>query len=492
MAKDANMKKYTKRASVFELINAGKCNLNCAYCYIPKTSAMNEMHNDIVKYLSDGIFIEDMHNTIGEDLQAVTLWGTEPTITLDIFTSKLPELVERFPRLNHVGFSSNFISNTDSIVRLAEALPTGREFELKVQYSLDGPAWITDETRGMPGATDKIVSNLMRFYSDLVKIDLRDKKIITNCKVTWDAPIIEMLASDLSKITEYYEFFNDLNSRIIAIVERRDTGVPWCPRFDFAVDNISVGMGACLTLGLPGQYTVEDGKRLGKVFHEVRRIYNTERDKYPYIYGGYNKYVLDLCQLLDRREEYFENPSMFTCAAGDSEYGMDHKGHLHGCHRTFFMNDERYVQSVKKDSGRQNWDKDNFDSGKTQAVLRGITARCDDEYNKSRFAYINGGFHHFGKQKQRWIYSMVKLMALAGQASKIYLDDSMATLFSHFVTKTFCCPMSDYVDHHNYRALSLGIIRVLANGAFEDMMDEVEKFKSPLECRHIVKHQRET
>lgn len=483
--KDINMKKYSPRASVFELINAGKCNLNCTYCYIPKTSAMNAMHKDIVKYLDSGAFIEDMDKILGDKLEAITLWGTEPTIALDTFTNKLPDLLDRFPNLNHIGFSSNFISNTDSMVRLADALPNGREFELKIQYSIDGPPYITDETRGLKNATSIIINNLKRFFSDVSMLDLGDKKVRTNCKTTWDSPIIQLLGSDVSKLAGFFDFFNTLNGEILDILHNRDSGKPFCPRYDYGTDNISANLGGCITLGLPGHYTVDDGKKLANVFKEVRRLYWNERERFPNVLGGFNKYVMDMCTLLDHRETILERPETFTCAAGDSEYGMDHKGIVHGCHRTFYLNDDRYVKSVKCDSERQNWDKDSFESGKVDSVLKNITAHVDDEYNKTRFAYINGGFHYCNAHRHARIYSMVKLMALAGQASKVYLNDSIAKLFSYFITKTFCCPISDYVDHNNYRATSLGIIRVMANGAFEDILDEVSTFKADYECTHL-------
>ena len=479
------MRKYNKRASVFELINAGKCNLNCAYCYIPKTGAMNAMHNDIVEYLSSGAFIEDMDLAIGADLEAITLWGTEPTLTLDTFTEKVPELIERFPKLHHVGFSSNFISNTDSIVRLAEALPTGREFELKVQYSLDGPPYITDETRGMKGVTSLIIQNLLKFFEDVNALDLGDKEIHTNCKITWDSPIIHILGTDRSKVAELFDFFNSLHGDILAILRDRADDNPFCPTYDKGMENLSVNLGACMSLGLPGHYTVEDGRKLAVIFNEIGRLYTTERDRFPYIYGGFNRYVMDLCTLLDNREEIFERPETYTCAAGDSEYGVDHKGYLHGCHRTFYLNDERYVTSVKGDNERQNWDKENFSSGKIDAVNKNITAYVRDEYNKARLAYINSGFHYFVKHRHARIYSMVRLMAAAGQINKIYSNESMAKMFSFFITKAFCCPISDYVDHHNFRATSLGLLRAFGNGAFEDMIDEVSKFKASFECANI-------
>jgi len=476
------MRKYNKRATVFELINAGKCNLNCTYCYIPKTGAMNAMHDDIAEYLSSGAFIEDMHRTLGEELEAITLWGTEPTITLDLFTEKLPEIVERFPKLNHVGFSSNFISNTDSIVRLADALPTGREFELKVQYSLDGPPYLNDETRGMKGVTNLIISNVLKFFADLNTLDLGDKMIRTNCKITWDSPIIQMLGADRAKVGEIYDFFNGVHGDILSILEDRSNDDPFCPTYDKGVENISMNLGVCMTLGIPGHYTVDDGKKLGIVFNEIHRLYTTERDRFPYVYGGFNKYVMDLCTMLDAREEIFERPETFTCAAGDSEYGVDHKGYLHGCHRTFYLNDDRYVTSVKGDNERQNWDKENFDSGKVDAVNKNVTAHVDDEYNKARLAYITGGFHYFPKHRHARSYSMIKLMAEAGQISKVYKNESMARMFAYFMSKSFCCPFSDYVDYHNFRATALGLIRIMGNGAFEDMLDEVSTFKASFEC----------
>lgn len=491
VGKGETMKKYSNRASVFELINAGKCNLNCTYCYIPKTGAMNSMHTDIAEYLSSGDFLDDMESTLGENIEAITLWGTEPTITLDLFTSKVPELVDRFPNLNHVGFSTNMISNTDSIIRLAKALPNGREFELKVQYSIDGPPYITDKTRGMKNATNIIISNLKRFYSDVNTLDLGDKTVRTNCKITWDAPVIQMFGSDISKVGEFYDWFNELNGSLLALLADREDGTPFCSRYDKGMENLSINLGVCMSLGLPGNYTSDDGKKLAEVFKEIRRLHTDERDRFPNIFGGFNKYVMDLCQVLDSREDVFGKPESFTCAAGDTEYGVDHKGYLHGCHRTFYLNDERYVQSVKGDSKRQNWDKDSFDTGKIDSVNKNITAHVDDEYNKCRFAYINGGFHYFTKHRHARMFSMVKLMALAGQVSEVYLNDSVAKLFAYAISKSFVCPMSDYVDFHNFRATSLGVIRVMGNGAFEDMLDEVGSFKAEYECATLKKQNEE-
>ena len=85
-----------------ELFTAGVCNMNCKYCYIPKTGSLKKVHDKLIEKLESGEYVSDLEYVYGKNMEALALWGTEPTLTLDKVTKLLPKLFSTFKKLKTI------------------------------------------------------------------------------------------------------------------------------------------------------------------------------------------------------------------------------------------------------------------------------------------------------------------------------------------------------------------------------------------------------
>jgi sulfatase maturation enzyme AslB (radical SAM superfamily) len=457
--KETNMSKFTGRTIAVEIVNAGKCNMNCAYCYIPKSKQMESLHEDVIKYLESGKWIDDIEEMYGDTLECLSPWGTEPTLTVDIFARWMPELVKRFPNFNSVQFSSNFMRHPKYALELVDSLPKDKRFDLSIQYSLDGPAWITDVSRHK-NATTRIQNNVLYFMEEMTKRDLGMLRPRMNCKPTWDETIIQMVGKDLSLLEDYLEFFDDFFQRIDEVV--------------LGTQLIHNKVQAPF-LGLPGQYSKEDGVHWANITRkllEEQHLHRTQ-GKYPYLSRAFCGYLPRLQRILDFGKEYYSKPEMFTCAAGDSQFAIDHKGHLHSCHRTFYLNDDKYVDSIKDTNTAEsgNWDYEHYKSDRLGDIRSNMMAKIGDDNAFHRFVYANSSHHYFIQNRVTIYSALVKTMAAAGQINDIYYDDIMARFVSEFMATAYNCNIEYNLTLGSMSLIPAGLLRLTCNGAFELLVE---------------------
>lgn len=450
------MYKFQERAQAAEIVNAGVCNLDCAYCYIPKTDKMKEMHADIVEYLDSGRFIEDLLATFGTGLTAISPWGTEPTLTIEYFTKWMPELVKTFPDLRSINFSTNMLRNPKYLLEFLESLPKDRGLEWQLQYSIDGPEDINDVTR-MKGATARIRKNVIDFLAEASRYDLGDMVLHANCKATWDETIIRMVGQDLSKVVEFLDFFNRFYGEIDEVLTN---------------DNVTHGKVNAPFLALPGNYTVQDGKYFSDITKELLRLQALKEagEVYRHLSPVFVAYIPRLHRIVDYGIEFFTKPFMFTCSAGDSLFGIDHNSRVSPCHRIFYMNDERYVSSIVEDCSRVNWHASHYENDRLNEITTFMSVAVDDDHALARLAYSNSAYHNFLRHRLTVIKGLVRIMAEAGQLSPIYKDDDFATFYAEFIATAFSCPIEYQLTSANITLTPPSILRVTGNGMFETMV----------------------
>ncbi len=451
--------KYNNRIVAVEIINAGKCNMDCAYCYIPKSEEMNKLHADVVEYLDSGKFIEDLDDMYDEDLECISPWGTEPSLTLDIFTKWMPVLLEKFPKLNSFTFSSNFMRHPKYLVEFLDSLPKDREFVCRIQYSLDGPKWITDVTRHK-NATKIICKNVKTFFEEAVKADFGELNIHVNCKPTWDDQVIAQVGNDISLVEDYLSFFNTFFGEIDEILKGSDP------------EKICHAKVNCPFLALPGHYSQEHGILWAKINDELYRFQHLHRTEglFPHLSREFTAYQPRFQRILDYGREFYTKPEMFSCSAGDTQFGIDHKRNLHACHRTFYLCDDNYVNSIKHECDNGNWDLAHYQNDRLDDIRNNMMASIDDEDACFRFVYNTSGHHYFIQGKLNIIASLTMLLAHAGQASPIYKDETAARLLAEFIATAFNCSVEYNLTLGNYNLVPVGLIKLCANGMFESIL----------------------
>ncbi|MDN5358803.1 MAG: hypothetical protein PWP76_646 [Candidatus Diapherotrites archaeon] len=427
-----------------EILTTGWCPLNCKYCYIPKTDKMKDLHVSIIESITADDLVDRIRSIPGPKT-VIGLWGTEPILTMLMIAKHLPRLKKEFPELKTIAFSTSLVLDPKVIADFArEADKYG--VGLQIQISLDGPAFITDENRA-PGVTEKVVNNAKRLV-DL----LNEHGVKSDTQVRWKATLtienIRMMNENPERIHEYFHFFEELTNEL-----RERNKLP----------NIRIENSSAPTLTVPGKYTSEDGKELAKFFEFLAE------HNYP------NTYVFRFLRLMNFYKELYKT-RMFTCSGGDSNIGFDGR-YMHICHRTFYLNRPEYVESIMGMPKYQNWDVSHLDRGNLKEIEQYYIVDPSDEFNLTRFQYVLRGYHDFIRMKLATTYVLVKELALAGQASEVYLyDDAMAELLSLFVNTALSCPMENLLNTGSLHIPPVSMVRIFANGAFEVVLREAVKY----------------
>lgn len=431
-----------------EQFSSATCNLKCKYCYIPKTGLMKSLQKEAVEKLENKSWLDSLEEVYGKDLEYFGLWGTEPTLTLD----KVPlfDLLDRFPKLKEISFSTNLMTNPNIIVGFITGLETvlwdDRKIKFKPQISLDGPAFITDINR-VKGAATKIPDNLFNIARALSKLTLDHVNVEFRMKSTLTMDNIRTLNSHPGRIKEYFDYFDT--------IERTFSKLNKNEKVKF--------INSCApTLCVPGKYTSENGKELARFFKKLREM------KYPNIYS----FRLD--RLFKYQNELSSKPSMFTCSGGDSNLGAGIKGDIHICHRSFFFNHPEYIESILSQEDIDNWDVSLFQRDRIDLVKDRFIVDTSDEKEKARFFYVMRNYHDFWRLRISYVVAILKELVLAGQASKCYLDEKLATLFAIFVNTGLSCPSENILNTGCVHFTPVSLLRLFGNGAFEELLRQRE------------------
>jgi len=437
--------KTMKTQEACEIFSAAVCNLDCKYCYLPKTKAMHLLHRQVLERVRKSLYIEDLKKAFGKNLEYLSLWGTEPTLGLRDFRPSLPQLLNTFPKLRVFSFSSNLMTNPKEILGFVEDLARfERNLKFELQVSLDGPSWITDTNR-VGGASETIVKHFLELTEGLNKIDLGCVEVEMHLKPTFTIWVVKKMNEDEKKIHEYYRFFKDLENDFKRVnqsarVRFKNTCAP--------------------TMAVPGSYTSEDGKQLGLFFKKLREL------GYP------NNYFFRFKRILDHHEELFTKPCMFTCSGGDSNSGLGVKGDFHICHRTFFLNDERYLKSVmEKRDVLENWDISLMEQDKLDFICSRYVVDVKDAHQMARWNYVMRSYHDFTQLRCGYVVAMLKELAMCSQVHPRYLrDNKLRYLFAIFINSAHSCPAENLLNTSCLHFVPVSMIRLFANGAFQEIL----------------------
>lgn len=428
------------RFEAAELLTTGQCPLSCKYCYIPKVPAMQALHADIIKGLEDGSFLENLKKIVGNNLSYLSFWGTEPALTLPLLKTKLDDIERMFPKAKNISFSTSMVM-PEPIIDFAKALEE-RNMKLDLQVSLDGPKFIVDANR-FPGASEKIPAAILKFVTDMqgtaVNVDLHWKPTLTidNIRSMNERP---------EEIDEYINFFRNLEGEIKKIntssnVHMREGGY-------------------ILSLAVPGKFTSDDGT----IFAEFLRKLH---DK-----GYESAYTSRLKRIINFTDELGEKRRMFTCSGGDSNVGVGDS--LHICHRSFYLNDPRYVEAVLDKENIENWDVSIFNQGLVDHLKSWYMPSVDDELKLQNFDYILRGYHDFWQLKIASIEVMARELALAGQTDPLFLTNKdYSSLFAIFMAVAHSCPMEAVLNTGSLQLTPVSMIRMFGNGAFRELIKTI-------------------
>lgn len=428
------------RFEAAELLTSGQCPLNCAYCYIPKVPIMQGVHSDIVKHLEDGTFLDNVEKICGTNLTHLGFWGTEPALTLGILQTKLDDIEKKFPKAKNIGFSTSMVM-PEPIIEFANHLK-GRGMKFDLQVSIDGPEFIIDKNR-FPGASKRIPENVIKFVDAMQGTDIN---VQLHWKPTLTIDNMREMAVNPDLIDEYMNFFRELEEEIVA--RNKNSQI-----------NLWRG-GYTPTIAVPGKYTSEDGRDFADYLKKLHEK------------GYVSAYTGRLSRLPTFSDELGPKRKMFTCSGGDTNVGVG--DNLHICHRTFYLNDDRYVETVLQKEDINNWDISIFNQGMVDIMRKYYMPKVDDEMGLQNFDYILRGYHDFWQFNVAQTEVMVKELALAGQADKLFLKDKgYLSLFALFMQTAHSCPMESILNTGSLHLTPISLIRMFANGAFREIIKTI-------------------
>lgn len=426
-----------------EVFTAGKCNLKCRYCYIPKTKFLHKVHADILERVKAGTYIDDLERIFGKELESISHWGTEPTLTIHKWHDFYKQVAEKFPNLKEVFASSNFMTPPSHLITFVnDVLKPLPRLTVRLQISLDGPEWITDTNR-RGGSTKQIVNNVKEVLSNLDT----HHKVRANVKPTssmdqWKEYV------NLEVIEDYYNFFDevmtDWKNNMTSCVELQRSVNP--------------------TLVMPYDFTIEDGKRFTKTYENQIKLQETK--KYKAISPPESSYYIRWAGKAPFYREWATNHHMFTCSAGDSSLGLTQKvGGLGICHRAYYVDYPEYEDEVRK------WVPDpetlaSIETGKNDIMKDISIANYDNKKQLLKMLYANRAHHDFQKHKTTSDVALIYELASAGQISRVYKNHKLAELLARF-TKVTCCHLDNIAVTGMYDNSPAGYYRLFGNGTFE-------------------------
>jgi len=437
-----------------ELFSAGFCNLNCTYCYIPKTKILKKIHNNIITKIKSGQFLKELQEIFGQDLESISPWGTEPTLTIRQFKDFYNEAIKCFPKLNKIGLSSNFMTNPNNLIKfITEDLTTEKVMDIGIQVSLDGPEWITEKNRGL-NTTQTIIQHTLKVTKEL-GLKNTVHKISFHLKPTIGYDDIATL-SNLDKLSEYYNFFDDFVTE-------------WLEQDPDKKMKISTNCDP--TVVLPYDYTTEDGINFSNL--TKNQVY-LQQNKYKSITKPESNYYQRIQSKSRFFKEFFTKQKMFTCSSGDSMIGIGAKPFdIHSCHRTFYVDDPNYEKAAKQhqlDTLTMN----GIELGRNQLLLQTNKCNFHDKFSTIKMLYNNRAYNDFAKHKQSSGIAIVKELSKYGQISKCYSNDDLAYLLC-MLLQTGDCPMDNIVTSGSSLIPSLPMFRLFGNGAAENIFSRLLK-----------------
>lgn len=430
----------SKNAVANELFTSGYCTMNCNYCYINKSNILKDIHEEIIEKLKNGTYINELKSLYGDQLECLSFWGTEPTLTLDYVSSKIPEIIKTFPKLNKFSFSTNLLMNYKCIIDFIKSIPDDRKFNINIQLSIDGNPEITDKNR-KENSTYKIKCNFYNLIRELQNVKLNNKNIEFVFKSTWNIDNLKYFNEEIARLYYYFHFFDVYIDDLKKLNRNK---------------NIILNLTGIPTLEVPGTYTSEDGKLWNKIccyLHELS-IENNNRNIFKYHKGNLNTYYYRLLRLSNFSREFFSKPEMFGCSGGKSNFQLGIKNDLHLCHRSLFMNHDGYIQSKK-----------------INTMNRHIV-NIDDQYEINKIIYTWGSYHYFTKQKIASGLALIKELLYSNQIDEIYENQHLATLLTILIQYGLGCPAENILTTGSIFCSPVSLYRMFGNGAFQTILKE--------------------
>lgn len=446
------------KLEAINLYTAAVCNLNCVYCYIDKSPALQKIDAILEKsFASDYYFDYSKELFEPEDLKMIHFWGGEPSMGLHRMYNLLPKFIEYYPNLYGFMMSTNFtipnwFEEFYGFLKVLGNYPY-REFEFALQLSIDGPEYINDMNRGK-GTTKLFLEHYNEFIQTINLNVPNNVRIKAHFKPTYSAETIAML-QDKQKIIDYFTFFDNLITQ-----------------FNSTINNEKVVIVTSIpNTAVPAAHTQQDGINFANYCRLTREIEKEHRFKNYNIITTYApRHHYSPC----KDTSHFD-VGCYHCGAGIRNIGLLPDRHLSLCHSGFASLLEEY----KINSMKNHMDLDDNESVVLKALYTNNSKVMDicipfEDYPKIK--KILEAFYAKGQTFQMVnTVSLIQSLALAGQIEKRFCSKEEAHKAAHFILSNTATCMRDNANVTGSISMTpIGFPKLLLNGAYEYLIGEVE------------------
>lgn len=446
----------TNQLRILNLYPAAICNLNCVYCYIDKSPALQKIDNILTESFNSDYYLDFSKELFDKEvLQGIHFWGGEPSMGLHKVYKLIPKFIDYYPNLKGFSMSTNFtipnwFDEFYGFLNILKSYPQ-RQFEFNLQLSIDGPEYINDANRGK-GVT-KIFLEHYKDFINTININLPANVIIkAHFKPTYSNKTIALLQNK-NDIIEYFTFFDNLITDFKAINNPRVSMTPTIPN--------------CAS---PGAYTVKDGENFANYCKLTREI---EKDNLFKNYKNITSYPPRNFKNYCKNNTCF-NLGCYNCGAGLRTIGLLPEKQLSLCHSGFANLLEEYKINSKNNHCN---DEDN------SSILKELYTHNQEAFSTcisfDDYPKIKEIFLHFEDRNQT--FQMVNAMALiqslaaAGQVEKRFLNKQDAYLAAQYLLNSTPWCMRDSANVTGSITLpTIGYCKLLLNGAYEYIIGEKE------------------
>lgn len=432
------MAKDVKEIYGLEALFTGSCNMKCSYCYIHKNpKAMKEYNNALRDSIINGEFQNKIINTFEnsrETLNSLSLWGGEPTVNSDLFEEFSIPIFDYFSKIDKLMISTNakmefnkgLFPFFDSLKRYCQE--NKRKIKFTVQFSLDGPEWISEKTRSEEQIVGKILDNIHHSVLYAAKNCDEYFRLCFIFKPTISSFWWEYIL-DNNLLEEWFLFFNNIQKKYLSYQRQNEY--------------FQLNLTPEPTLVIPDNFTKKDGILYTRWIKECIKIERSGiLDAYhaPTVRRYINVWMDSIGALEFSKDR-------LKCSAGLTTYSINYLGEIMACHRNY----------------------DNYSMGEErEAFLKNELINPDK--NNYKIDYTTAIYQSSHKFKEEVLRSEITALVSSGEIDKKYLKTEYLKILYVFLG-ALVCPYGEYAaGTGDLYMITLGYIRLLCNGALEELI----------------------
>lgn len=438
------------------------CNLDCKYCYIckDKNGGLADIDKDIEEMLSSGKCLENIlayGDNIENTLENICLWGGEPVLYLERFTTQIEDWFKAFPNLKSFMISTNFttpdaVEKIDDLFKAIEKYGPQKTYKFDLQISIDGYLEMNDANRG-EGTTQKILNNFKKFLTlpynkDKIKLFVLTKPTVAKSSFQY--------LDSLEKCKKWVEFFN--NEMFLPYKEANRP-------FEFQISQFNFAQ--------PTEWTKEDGIELAKIMGYFAELN-------PADYEGLNFYC-SLAPIAEPIIEYHLSGQDLSqprcggvCGSFTGEIAPIPHNKYTACHRGLF---DEYVAYCNTTNSKD------YMNGLSKAFFA-PEDRSKWILTLDQLKHMHNTMSKVNTCPSQFIFTdfivFIREYARQGIIDKKYLDPKeIIPTLPYFMHNSYC--MQDgYIQTGSWTTMPTYEVPLLYNGAMDVAMEALKKYMEGL------------